>query len=72
MDIIKPKKPPLLKRPLIIGVTALSFVAIASTFLISSESAYRVEREQLMLGIVQSGDLQVVVDGYGMLRSDKH
>jgi len=71
MDIIKPKKRPLLKHPLIIGVTALSFVAIASTLLLSSESAYRVERERLMLGTVQRGDLQVVVDGYGMLRSDK-
>ncbi|GAB2873636.1 HlyD family secretion protein [Microbulbifer echini] len=71
MDIIKPKKHPFFKHPLIIGATALSFVAIASTLLLLPEGAHKVDREQLMLGTVQRGDLQVVVDGYGILRSDK-
>ncbi|WNZ54382.1 efflux RND transporter periplasmic adaptor subunit [Microbulbifer sp. MKSA007] len=71
MDIIKPKKRPLIKHPLMLGGAALAFVAFTSTLLLLPDSAYKVEREQLMLGTVQQGDLQVVVDGYGRLRSDK-
>ncbi|WHI53195.1 efflux RND transporter periplasmic adaptor subunit [Microbulbifer sp. MLAF003] len=71
MDILKPKKRPLIKHPLMLGGAALAFVAFTSTLLLLPDSAYKVEREQLMLGTVQRGDLQVVVDGYGRLRSDK-
>ncbi|WP_444944197.1 efflux RND transporter periplasmic adaptor subunit [Microbulbifer sp. ZKSA006] len=71
MDIIKTRKRPLIKHPLILGGAALAIVAFTSALLLPPSSAYKVEREQLLLGTVQRGDLQVVVDGYGMLRSDK-
>lgn len=71
MDIIKTKKRSFDKHPLILGGAALTFVAFASTLLLLPKGVKNVERQHLMLGTVQRGDLQVAVDGYGMLRSDK-
>lgn len=71
MDIAKPQSKPLIKKSYLIGL--LIFIALAFLLLLvtGSGASVKVERSQLLLGKVQRGNLQVTVEGYGVLRSDK-
>jgi HlyD family secretion protein len=71
MDVLRAKPKYHLKRPLIIaGLVILGFVLLRNLVLQPS-GAYKIERSQLLIGKVQRGDLQLTVDGYGVLRSYK-
>lgn len=71
MDIAKPKQASRLKRVLIVGGAVLIALALLTGLIAQPNTHYKVERSKLLLGTVQRGDLQVAVDGYGILRSDK-
>lgn len=71
MDIAKPKKASRLKRILMIGGAALIVLALLIGFITQPNTKYKIERSKLLLGTVQRGDMQVAIDGYGILRSDK-
>ena len=71
MDIPKPKTHSSLKRRVIIAGAVLISLALLSGFVLQPENYPKVERDQLLVGNVQRGDLQVSVDGYGVLRSYK-
>jgi len=71
MDIAKPKKTSPLKRPLVIGGAVIIALALLTGFIAQPNAPHKVERSKLLLGTVQRGDMQVAVDGYGVLRSDK-
>ena len=75
MDIAKPKSSSLFKRPLIrlsiIGGVILVALALLAGVIAQPSGQQKIERSKLLLGTVQRGELQVAVDGYGVLRSDK-
>lgn len=71
MDIAKAKSSFRFKRPLIIGGAMLVSLALLTGVVVQPTDQQKVERRKLLLGTVQRGDLQVAVDGYGVLRSDK-
>jgi HlyD family secretion protein len=71
MDIAKPKSSFRFKRPLIIGGAALATLVLLAGVIAQPSGQQKMERSKLLLGTVQRGELQVVVDGYGVLRSDK-
>ncbi len=71
MDIAKPKQQNRVNRRVLIGgAIAVVLVLLLSVFL-QAKVQPKVELNKLLLGAVQRGDLQVTVDGYGILRSDK-
>ena len=70
MDIAKPKSPNRWKYT-VITAALLVVVALCIGLVFSPHSDYKVERSKLLLGTVQRGELQVTVDGYGILRSEK-
>ena len=72
MDIIRTKKRFNWKQPsrLVIG-GAIGALILVITVAMQSGGEYKVERNKLLFGIVQRGDLQMSVDGYGVLRSQK-
>lgn len=69
MDIVKTKPKRAWRLPIIIGGVALVLMAVA--LLASSPSEQKIERSKILLGKVQRGELQIAVDGYGVLRSHK-
>jgi HlyD family secretion protein len=71
MDIAKPKSSSRFKRPLIIGGAMLIALALLTGVIAQPSGQQKIERSKLLLGTVQRGELQVAVDGYGVLRSDK-
>lgn len=71
MDIIKPKTRSRWKRPAVIVSAAVAALLLFSGFVLQPENYPKIERNQLLVGSVQRGDLQVSVDGYGVLRSYK-
>lgn len=71
MDIAKPPSKPLIKKSYLVGVLVLIALALLLLLVSGSGASVKIERNQLLLGKVQRGDLQVSVDGYGVLRSDK-
>lgn len=71
MDIVKPKSSSRFKRPLIIGGAMLIALALLTGVIAQPSGQLKMERSKLLLGTVQRGELQVAVDGYGVLRSDK-
>lgn len=70
MDIKREKTPALWKKPVLV-LTALTALVLMGTLFASPSSQYKVAQSGLLLGTVKRGDLQVTVDGYGVLRSDK-
>ena len=72
MDVVKTKKKPYWQQHyrLIIAGALVSVVAL-TLIVFSSRDEVNVERSKLLLGTVQRGELKVVVDGYGVLRSQK-
>jgi HlyD family secretion protein len=73
MDVPKPKKTVQWRpRVLIVGAGMLvAAIALGSSLWSRPNAQYKVKREDLLVGAVQRGELQVAVDGYGVLRSDK-
>lgn len=71
MDIAKPKSSFRFKRPLIIGGAMLIALVLLTGVITQPSGQQKIERSKLLLGTVQRGELQVAVDGYGVLRSDK-
>ncbi|SEB03754.1 hypothetical protein SAMN04488051_1179, partial [Alkalimonas amylolytica] len=70
MDVLKPKATKRWKKP---GL-ALALVAVASlagVLLATPQHAHKIDRSRVLLAEVQRGDLQVSVDAYGVLRSDR-
>ncbi|MBK8187388.1 MAG: HlyD family efflux transporter periplasmic adaptor subunit [Cellvibrio sp.] len=71
MDIAKPSSKPLIKKSYVIGLVVLVALALLWLVLTGSGASVKIERNQLLLGKVQRGNLRVSVEGYGVLRSDK-
>ena len=71
MDIAKPKSSFRFKRPLIVAGAMFIALALLTGVVVQPAGQQKVERNKLLLGTVQRGELQVAVDGYGVLRSDK-
>ncbi|WP_189418033.1 HlyD family secretion protein [Cellvibrio zantedeschiae] len=71
MDIAKPKQNSSVKRALLIGGAVIVALVLLTGVITQPTSQQKIERSKLLLGTVQRGDLDVVVDGYGVLRSDK-
>lgn len=71
MDIAKPQSKPLIKKSYLIGLLVLIALALLVLLVSGSGTSVKIEGNQLLLGKVQRGNLQVSVEGYGVLRSDK-
>lgn len=71
MDIVKTKQKPRLKRPILLGSTGLSVLTLLIALVLQPQGKNKIERNKLLFGTVQRGDMEVSVDGYGILRSDK-
>ena len=71
MDIVKPKTSPRFNRPLLIGGAVLIVIVLLAVAIMQPAGRQKLERSTLVSAAVQRGDLQVTVDGYGVLRSDK-
>lgn len=72
MDVVKTKKSSPFKATkgnLLIGLTVV--IAVLIYFVISNNSAVSVDRENLIIESVEQGDLEVIIEGYGTLTSDK-
>lgn len=71
MDVKKTKvaQSKLKSSPVII--TLVLFILAAVWYISTKEMSSSVKRSDLLLGIVKQGDLQVEIEGYGALRSDK-
>ena len=70
MDVQKTKTTSLRKKPWVLLV-AVGSLALVGTLVASPSHRYKIEKSTLLFGEVKRGDLQVTVDGYGVLRSDK-
>lgn len=72
MDVkkIKPKQSKIKTTP-VIGGLAVFLLAIATWYVSSQTGNTVVKRSDMLFGTVQQGDLQVEIEGYGALRSDK-
>lgn len=68
MDI-KINKSQTKQRRLQLMIVVVAFLVVGS-WVIFPDHAHQIERSKLLLGTVQRGDLQVSVDGYGVLRSN--
>lgn len=70
MDIKLNKPKQRWKKPaMVVGI--LSALLLVGRLIASPAADYQINRSQLLLGTVKRGDLQVSVDGYGVLRSNK-
>lgn len=70
MDIKKAKSAKRWQKPLLL-LAVLASAGLIATLIASPGHLHKVERSRLLLAQVQQGDLQISVDGYGVLRSDK-
>lgn len=70
MDIKRTKPNNRWKKPAI-AVAVLAGLLLVGRLIASPAADYQINRSQLLLGTVKRGDLQVSVDGYGVLRSNK-
>ncbi len=70
MDIKLNKAPKRWRNPMLIAGT-LACILLLGAQVVSPVADQQISRNQLLLGIVKRGDLQVSVDGYGVLRSNK-
>lgn len=71
MDVMKPKKRLRLSPiyMLLLGITAL--IVLMSFLFVGTGEEYKVKRDDVLLGVVKRGALELSVDGYGVLRSQK-
>lgn len=70
MDVKKVTTKPRWRKPLL-ALGALASLALLGSLWASPGYQYKIDRAGLLLAQVQRGDLQISVDGYGVLRSDK-
>ncbi len=72
MDVkkIKPKQSKFKSMPVIGGV-AVCLLAALTWYVNANTGVTSVKRNDMLFGTVKQGDLQVVIEGYGALRSDK-
>ncbi|WP_339141244.1 efflux RND transporter periplasmic adaptor subunit [Pseudoalteromonas galatheae] len=72
MDVIKQKQArPLHKVGLIVAIPLVLIFAWLSLKLFSTSDEFKLPRQAIIVGQVKQGDLDVSVDGYGVLRSNK-
>jgi len=72
MDVKKIKtKPDKLKKMPIMGGFAVCLLAALTWYVSTNVGGTSVKRNDMLFGTVKHGDLQVEVEGYGALRSDK-
>jgi multidrug efflux pump subunit AcrA (membrane-fusion protein) len=72
MDVVKTKKNASFKPTksnLLIGL--LVVIGVLVYFAVGKNSSASVDRESLLIESVQQGDLEVIIEGYGTLTSDK-
>lgn len=70
MDIKISKQKSRWKKPAIV-IATLTGLTLIGGLIASPVADHQINRSQLLLGTVKRGDLQVSVDGYGVLRSNK-
>jgi len=72
MDVkkIKPKQSNLKSKPVLAGL-AICLLAAMTWYVSSTTGGTSVKRNDMLFGTVKQGDLQVEIEGYGSLRSDK-
>jgi len=72
MDVkkIKPKQSKLKSKP-VIGAMAACLLAALTWYVSANAGSTSVKRNDMLFGTVKQGDLQVEIEGYGALRSDK-
>jgi HlyD family secretion protein len=72
MDVkkVKPKQVKLKTMP-VIGGLAVCLLAALTWYVSTHAGATSVKRNDILIGTVKQGDLQVEIEGYGALRSDK-
>ncbi len=70
MDIKLNRPPNRWRNPVLIA-GALASILLIGSLVASPVADHQISRSQLLLGTVKRGDLQVSVDGYGVLRSNK-
>lgn len=70
MDIKRTKPNSRWKKPTL-AVAIIATLVLVGRLIASPAADYQINRSQLILGTVKRGDLQVSVDGYGVLRSNK-
>ncbi len=73
MDVVKQKKKKseLFQSKRQLAIAAIVVVITTIVWTKKSSSSVSVERRDLLIETVQQGDLDVVIDGYGVLTSDK-
>lgn len=72
MDIRKEKVKKQKRNPMFfVGGLAACLVVATSWYVSSQASTASVQRDKLLFGTVKQGDLQIEIEGYGTLRSDK-
>jgi len=72
MDVKKSKaKPKIFKSISMVGGLALCLLAGLTWYISINASATTVKRNDMLFGTVKKGDLQVEIEGYGTLRSDR-
>ncbi|MGJ8679237.1 efflux RND transporter periplasmic adaptor subunit [Paraglaciecola sp.] len=72
MDVAKAKKPSSFKptpRNMLLGLIVV--ICVLAYFAISNGGTVSVDRENIIVESVQQGDLEVIIEGYGTLTSDK-
>ena len=73
MDVKKSKaKQSKFKTIPIIGGLAVCLLAALTWYVSINAGATTVKRNDMLFGTVKKGDLQVEIEGYGALRSDRH
>jgi len=72
MDVkkIKPKQSKIKTMP-VIGAFALCILAALTWYISTQAGGTSIKRNDMLFGTVKQGDLQVEIEGYGALRSDK-
>lgn len=71
MDIVKPKTKQK-NTKVVVGIAVLAVIVLAFIWSSITSNEYRkINRNDILLGKVQQGNLQVEISGYGVLRSDK-
>ena len=72
MDVkkVKPKQSKLQTKP-VITAFVLGLLAVVTWYVSTTTGGQSVKRSDMLFGTVKQGDLQVEIEGYGALRSDK-
>ena len=71
MDIVKPKIKQKRTTVIVSSVATVLVVLAVGWSSMLSNNYRKINRNDILLGTVQQGDLQVEISGYGILRSDK-